>query len=314
MSRFRQLSRAFEAYDEAPNGDSQGSIELKGPLSQAFSEALNVVYKKEVPADTSVSQESAANDELMLRNLARNLFDVNKTEAPTDTVLYGVSRSEVSPADVVNISQQYAENPDVPVVLILDGTDAGPNSPVDSEPVEKIKYLTDSLEAMVKATGGGVYTSLKDYAKHHGKHKGSTAQRKVTAPKKDFGRRMSKSVISFESIHVVDLGGVHEFKKGDDVVVHLHANDDNWKHVDTLRGKVIMMGEGRHAKIMLVKLTTGELVICSRYSEKERENHRKLTGHDLGKTEVVGIHESRAHLDSESEHKLIEQFRQTYAS
>ena len=185
MSRYRNLSRALESYDETPNGDlqptsGQDSIELRGPLSQAYSVALNEVYKREVPDESTVSQESAANDELMLRNLAKDLFGVDKEATPTNTVLYGVSRSEVSPADVVNISQQYAENPDVPVVLILDGTDAGPNSPVDSEPVEKIKYLTDSLESIVKATGGGVYTSLKEYAKHHGKHRGSTAQRKVT--------------------------------------------------------------------------------------------------------------------------------------
>lgn len=165
----RHFKQALESY--IPQPENKDTIELKGPLSGAYSQALNEVFKRASPGhdpderDVQVSEESAANDELMLRELARSLTSSQPDTPTSNTVLYGVSRSEVSPADVVNVSRHYEEHPDVPLVVIVDGTDAGPNSPDDSEPMVKLKHLTTAMESISVASGGGLYHSLLDYAK-----------------------------------------------------------------------------------------------------------------------------------------------------
>lgn len=158
----RNFKRAWEAYDETPNGD--GKIEMKGPLSNVYSQALQEVFKRPSPTEGETSSnETAANDELTLRRLAEDLF--NPPESGTSTVLYGVDRGEVTPEDVVSITKEYEANPDVPVVLIMDGTTPGPNGQDDSEPVARIKHLTDALESICHASGGQIYATLKDYAR-----------------------------------------------------------------------------------------------------------------------------------------------------
>jgi hypothetical protein len=160
MSVFK---RAFESYDANPTGGEKDTVVMTGPLSDVYTEALNKVYAKGAEGD-GVAQESAANDELMLRALAEDMHDTVDRQDGIVTTVYGVSAQGVTPQDVVNVTQKLADEPDEKVVLIIDGVQPGPNSPEDSIPAERVEVLTSAMESLVVGYGGQVYRSLNEFA------------------------------------------------------------------------------------------------------------------------------------------------------
>lgn len=162
MSRF--FKRALEAYDDQNTGGEKDTVVMKGPLSDIYTNALNIAYAKTPTPEGEVAQESQANDQLMLQALAEDLQGESSDQTGGQTTVYGVSAQDVGPQDVINISQTYAQDPDEKVVLIIDGVQPGPNSPDDTIPAERVEVLTTALESIVKVHGGHVYRSLGEFA------------------------------------------------------------------------------------------------------------------------------------------------------
>lgn len=163
----RVFKQALEAYDNGSTGSEGGEkdmVVMKGPLSELYTEALNKAYAKQ-GAMEGVATESQANDALMMQALASDFSNPPDEQAPATTV-YGVSAQNPTNDDFINISKEF-EGEDK-LVLIIDGTDAGPNSPEDSIPAEKAEMLTGALESFVKANGGDVFHSLQEFANARG--------------------------------------------------------------------------------------------------------------------------------------------------
>jgi hypothetical protein len=162
---------AVEDFDVVNGTTTQSDdrVIMKGPLADAYTDALNIVYAKTRPGNTGggeIANESAANDELMMRELAEAVLDTVDAKAEEHpATLYGVSANAVSESDIVNINKELYEQPEGQVVLVMDATGPGPNSPEDSLPEERVMYVRHALEAMVTAHGGRVYPSLEAYAK-----------------------------------------------------------------------------------------------------------------------------------------------------
>lgn len=160
MSQFR---RAFEKHDDGSENDGKDNfIVMKGPLSSLYTEALMKEYAKDKTPE-GIAVESQANDALtgLATAYASQGEDLTDDTGGATTV-YGVSSSEVSEDDVVNISKELT-GPDK-VVLIIDGVKPGPNSADDTVPVERAEYLSDAMECFVKANGGEVFASLEEFA------------------------------------------------------------------------------------------------------------------------------------------------------
>jgi len=163
MSRI--FKRALEAYDDQSTGGEKDVVVMKGPLSELYTEALNKAYAKPNALD-GVAVESQANDVLMMQALASDFSNPPEEENSANTTVYGVSAQNPTNDDFVNISKEF-EGEDK-LVLIIDGTDAGPNSPEDSIPAEKAQMLTGALESFVIANGGIVFHSLQEFANARG--------------------------------------------------------------------------------------------------------------------------------------------------
>lgn len=173
MSQFR---RAFE--NQGAEGEDDQFIVMKGPLSMLYTEALAKVYAKDkLPDGETVATESMANDALMMQALAQDYGTQDSNDGSGGaTTVYGVSASDVNEDDFVNISKELT-GPDK-MVLIIDGTGAGPNSPEDSVPQERVEELSDmtgALETFVTKVGGRVYHSLEEFALSRRKRKAKTA-------------------------------------------------------------------------------------------------------------------------------------------
>ncbi len=157
------LRRALEAYDsQSTGGDDDKMIVMKGPLSELYTQALNRVYAKEAPAEGVVATESQANDQLMMQALASDYNNPTGDGTGGATTVYGVSAQGVGEEDLVSLTQALG-GPDE-MVLIIDGTDPGPNAPNDSIPTEQVVMLKSAMESMVLAHKGRVYHSLQEFA------------------------------------------------------------------------------------------------------------------------------------------------------
>jgi hypothetical protein len=161
------MRRALEAYDEKNGGNGEADDEfivMKGPLSQIYTDALNKVYANQAPLTGQIAAESAANDEMMMQAMASDFVNQQDSDqAGGPTTVYGVDSRGVTEDDVTTLTQTLAGISDK-IVLIMDSTVSGPNSPIDSPPPEQVQVLSNAMETMVLAHKGRVFRSLQEYA------------------------------------------------------------------------------------------------------------------------------------------------------
>ena len=160
----RLLRSALEGNDSRTN-DSEKGVVIKGPLSDAFTDALHEEYAK-TPEEDGPALESSANDTMMMQQLAKSLTPDNS--APTDSfqTVYGVSKDEVTSDTIVEVSNELAASSNTSdFILVIDGTTPGVNSDSSSAPIDRAELMVTSLECLVKSYGGKVYGSLRQYAR-----------------------------------------------------------------------------------------------------------------------------------------------------
>jgi hypothetical protein len=163
----------------AAEGGEKELVELKGPLSLQFAEALAQLYNKrksDHEEDTqeeasSTALESQANDALMLQELADNIRILNQDEeSDNSTTIYGVDATDVKPEDVVEVSQDLAqfgeeETPDYVVVMNADLPSVDGQGGV-ANAVPEVNQFGKALEAMCERRGVKVYYSLEQLSEH----------------------------------------------------------------------------------------------------------------------------------------------------
>lgn len=192
MSNLLRMALATEDYEASPNPNEEAAIVMKGPLSDAYTKALNLVYANDAPnpgapapgeatpnapetpvpevdeAKSTLGLESLVNDSLVLRGMmARMAFEPHEQEKPKQTV-YAVRQCDVTPQVVKEVINDLADrrDRDGDYILIIDATQPGPNSPNVSAPTDRAKMLSASLENMVVTMGGVHYQSFGQYAKN----------------------------------------------------------------------------------------------------------------------------------------------------
>lgn len=168
----------------SPTAVEQGEkelVELKGPLSIQFSQALAQIFNKrqsqhemdaqEEAADpNAVAVESQANDALMMQELADNVrIMTDNDSSDNSTTVYGVDAADVKPEDVVEVSQDLSafdeEDPDYVVVMNADlPSDNGQGGGENAKP--ELNAYGRALEALCESRGVKVFYSVKALANH----------------------------------------------------------------------------------------------------------------------------------------------------
>lgn len=156
--------------------EEQPAIELKGPLGEVYTKALNIAFAKPDEATGRPVLESQANDALMQSNLVKIATQLDTfDQSNPNTTIYGVSKSEVAQDDVVEVAKQLASTETKPedFILVVDATKMASN-PEDLNSLDE--YVVDTivdpqiegtefapvLESMVIAYGGKVVYSLEE--------------------------------------------------------------------------------------------------------------------------------------------------------
>lgn len=202
---------AQEDYEASPNPSEEASIVMRGPLADAYTKALNLVYANDASAGTSepgeatpnaptetpvpeidaakqtLGLESLESDALIMRSMmARMAFEPPEKEKPRQTV-YAVTQKDVTPQIVKEVVTELADSSDRQdeFILIIDGTQAGPNSQNVSEPTDTVKTLCASLEQLVVTMGGQSYHNFGEYARlaRRLQHHNDTSDRDPEAPR-----------------------------------------------------------------------------------------------------------------------------------
>jgi hypothetical protein len=153
------LRRALEDIVPEVTTEDGETILMKGPLSEIFTQALDVAYAKENP-DENASLESQQMDVAIMSKLSNA---ISNSPSPTTNLqtVYGVSKDAISEDTVVDVTTELANAPDESdFVLIIDAVGNGRNS---TEPTERMIDLAEAMECLVECHGGKVFTSLKDY-------------------------------------------------------------------------------------------------------------------------------------------------------
>lgn len=153
MRNFLRAALEDDKPDERP-------VVVTGPLSEAFTQALNQSLAKNEDGQ-SRALESQAQDDEALQSLAAYF---SPTETQTDAVtIYGISRSEVEDEHIVEISQELADTSTEQrdqFVVVIDGTSNDGANGAGTETEQKIM----AIESLVKAYGCKIYPSLEAYA------------------------------------------------------------------------------------------------------------------------------------------------------
>lgn len=150
------LKRALENKDEQAK-----TVVLNGPLSDVFASALQAAYARpESSEENQLATESQEMEMQALKKLAAAII----LPAPGQeggAQVYGVSETEVTPQDIVNVTTDLAGRDSQPdeYVVILNGT--GEDEQLQPEMVN----LGVALETIVSSYGGRFYRSLEAYAK-----------------------------------------------------------------------------------------------------------------------------------------------------
>jgi hypothetical protein len=147
-----------------------------GPLSIAYTKALNELYAKEIDPKTGIVLESQSNDQITAQNLwiASKINDPNFIEQGQDVgMLYGVMKNNATMADTINLAETYSEMTPAQreaSAVILDEkveVDSAGNTNIDDQVL--INPFDVALEQFAKKHGIAFYTSLESYVQHcHG--------------------------------------------------------------------------------------------------------------------------------------------------
>lgn len=151
------LRRALE--NEKP--DEERPVVISGPLSDAFTQALNTEYAKNQDGENKVATESQAMDDHAMKQLAQMIAPA--TPEQTDAVrVYGVSRTDIEDQDIIDITEELVNTPADQrddFVVVMDGTEDG-GSGAGSE----VEQRWMALEGLMKAYRCKVYPSLEAFA------------------------------------------------------------------------------------------------------------------------------------------------------
>jgi hypothetical protein len=164
------LEGELVAQQEAPaqGASDKEMLELKGPLSEVFSAALQKAYARPTSADapqSEVATESQANDALAIAQLVNDV-ELSNAATPSDgnaTTVYGVAANDVKPEDIVEVSQDLSDGADN-FAIVIDATQPSVNGSDSSVPTERVQYFASALEALAEAYGVKVYPSLEAFA------------------------------------------------------------------------------------------------------------------------------------------------------
>lgn len=171
-------------------------IVVKGPLSDVYTQALNVAYKKDEtgttlmddkgqpvpitveeataiqaevsdagnPTAVAAALESAAIDVMVAQQLAEGMAPPEPTDA--FQTVYGVAKDAVNNETIVEVSQELVEADDASsVAIIIDEAAVDPNSTAQTGlPEQQVEVITAALECLAEAHGAKVYRSLKEFA------------------------------------------------------------------------------------------------------------------------------------------------------
>lgn len=158
--------------------ETNKEVILSGPLSTAYTEALNDAYKKEatplevndpetgeVTIQNVVATETQAEDLANLERLSR--LSGNNVGAPLKERVYAVSKTDVNIDTIIDVSTMIAESKEKEkgvnsFAVIIDET--LPTNTEENPYKEVLVNLSSALESIVVASGGKCFTSLKDYA------------------------------------------------------------------------------------------------------------------------------------------------------
>lgn len=153
------LRRALESAEP----EQEQTIEIKGPLSEVYTEALNAAYAKVQTGEDSPALESQAIDAMVAQSLAR--YTNPQPHEAANVTIYGVSSADAVPQDIVNVTTELADKPaENEFVLIIDATQPSSNSETSGAPAERFVEVGTALESICAAFGCKVYRSLKDFA------------------------------------------------------------------------------------------------------------------------------------------------------
>ncbi len=168
------LSTMRRALEDAAIKDE--AVVIKGPLSDEFTKTLNEEYAKKPEQDPSadvVATESQANDALAMQSLARAISDQVDPPEPSAPVVFAVSGSEATNADIIALTtdmiNQDADD-SINYALVLDTTSpesmAGNGDGADGTAERFIDLSPRALamEQIAQAHGVKVYRSLEAYA------------------------------------------------------------------------------------------------------------------------------------------------------
>lgn len=152
--------------DMTDQGGAAGqTVLMKGPLADAYTQALDIAYAKADPAQSETEQpalETQAMDAQVAQQLAQSLVNTAPASPPA-TVVYAVNQSKVTEDDLVSVTSDLGgqEKPG-DYILIVDATQPSNNGDTGL-PQERVLELNTALECIVEAHGGRVFHSLGAY-------------------------------------------------------------------------------------------------------------------------------------------------------
>ena len=157
------LRRAIEA--EKVEDKQEINIVCAGPLAEAYTKVLDVLYDKESPS--AVAAESQSQDSTLIKHLINANSGVNFQIPQEQTQIYGVIKPEVSEDDIINVATYLATpgNSDN-FILVVDATD--PEILLGEKKVEETVVdvspgsLGTVLESLGKQYGVRVYNKFSD--------------------------------------------------------------------------------------------------------------------------------------------------------
>lgn len=160
MSRLLRAAMEGDLPDGSPN-PSEPPIEIKGPLSDAFTKALQTAYAK--TPDGSVATESQAQDFSIMQHLITELERAEGYTGDAPVVVYAVQADQMDQNDYVEITNDLATN-DHPenIVVVMDATDPSVDGGQYSGEVTE-RLVT--LEALAVRCGAKCFRGLGAFIK-----------------------------------------------------------------------------------------------------------------------------------------------------
>lgn len=176
MRRSSIIKAAFALEDDAVTISPETTIELKGPLAEVYSDALDAAYQKSENENVSlnleapvtavlesmkVSLETAAIDTTTLGTVAAAINNAANTE--DTTTVYAVKAEDVDNQTVVDVTKEIvtaSESPDSNLAVVIDGTSG--DADTLQENIQAVE-LAGALESIAVAHGVKVYHSLGEF-------------------------------------------------------------------------------------------------------------------------------------------------------